>query len=193
MTAPVAGRPHPPVVLRGRPLPAEPTRRLSRGNDFHAWLERRYRGDALLNLSDLPGAGDAGVDADRELEELKARFLASEWADRTPIDVEVPFVGRIAGLGVRGRVDAIFADDDGGVTVVDWKTGRSPADDRAAAVQLACYRLAIAELRDLPLDKVRAAFHFVRSGVTVSPADLLDADGIDALVAANTIEPVGPA
>jgi DNA helicase-2/ATP-dependent DNA helicase PcrA len=106
------------------------------------------------------------------------------------VDVEVPFAGRIAGLGVRGRVDAIFADDDGGLTVVDWKTGRASVRDDAAAVQLACYRLAIAELRDLPLSRVRAAFHYVRSGLTVAPADLLDAAGIAALIAQNTLEPV---
>ena len=172
-----------------RPVPTEPSGRLRRGSDFHAWLEHRFRGDALLDLRDLPGAGDAWVGADPEVEELKRRFLTSAWADRVPVDVEVPFATRIAGLGVRGRVDAVFADDDGGVTVVDWKTGRSPARDEAAAVQLACYRLAIAELRGLPLAMVRAAFHYVRSGVTMAPADLLDASGIARLIAANTLEP----
>jgi DNA helicase-2/ATP-dependent DNA helicase PcrA len=175
-----------------RPVPTEPSGRLRRGTDFHDWLEHRFRGDALLDLRDLPGAGDAWVGADAEVEELKRRFLTSSWADRVPVDVEVPFATRIAGLGVRGRVDAIFGDDDGGITVVDWKTGRAPTRDDAAAVQLACYRLAIAELRDLPLDLVRAAFHYVRAGVTVAPADLLDAGGIAALIAANTLAPAAP-
>jgi DNA helicase-2/ATP-dependent DNA helicase PcrA len=172
-----------------RPLPAEPSGRLRRGSDFHAWLEHRFRGDALLDLRDLPGAGDAWVGEDPELEDLKRRFLNSTWADRVPMDVEVPFATRIAGMGVRGRVDAIFADEDGGVTVVDWKTGRPPVRDEPAAVQLACYRLAIAELLGLPLDRVRAAFHYVRAGVTVAPANLLDAPGIAGLIAANTVAP----
>ena len=172
-----------------RPLPAEPASRLRRGADFHAWLEHRFRGDALLDLRDLPGAGDAWVGEDPELEDLKRRFLNSVWADRVPVDVEVPFATRIAGMGVRGRVDAIFADDDGGVTVVDWKTGRPPARDEPAAVQLACYRLAIAELLGLPLNQVRAAFHYVRAGVTVAPANLLDAAGIAGLIATNTVAP----
>jgi DNA helicase-2/ATP-dependent DNA helicase PcrA len=175
-----------------RPVPTESSGRLSRGTDFHAWLEHRFRGEALLELSDLPGAGDAWVGADPEIEDLKRRFLASPWADRVPIDVEVPFASRIAGLGVRGRVDAIFADADGGITVVDWKTGHSPLREDAAAVQLACYRLAIAQLHGLPLARVRAAFHYVRSGVTQSPANLLDADGIEALIARNTLDPVPP-
>ena len=174
-----------------RPLPAEPAGRLRRGSEFHAWLENRFRGDALLDLRDLPGAGDAWVGEDPELEDLKRRFLDSAWADRVPIDVEVPFATRIAGMGVRGRVDAIFADPDGGVTVVDWKTGRPPGRQEPAAVQLACYRLAMAELLDLPLVRVRAAFHYVRTGTTVAPADLLDAAGIGTLIAARTVAPVG--
>lgn len=174
-----------------RPLPAEPAGRLRRGSEFHAWLEHRFRGEALLDLRDLPGAGDAWVGEDPELELLKRRFLESAWADRVPVDVEVPFATRIAGMGVRGRVDAIFADPDGGVTVVDWKTGRPPTRPEPAAVQLACYRLAIAELLDLPLDRVRAAFHYIRTGNTVAPADLLDATGIADLIAARTVAPVG--
>ena len=105
-----------------------------------------------------------------------------------PIEIEVPFATRIAGLGVRGRVDAVFADPDGGLTVVDWKTGSPPPPARRAAlgVQLACYRLAVAELSGLPLDRVRAAFHYVPTGTTVSPVDLLDAEGIADLLAAAT-------
>ena len=54
-----------------------------------------------------------------------------------------------------------------------------------AAVQLAAYRLAWAQLNgidDTDLHRVRAAFHYVRSGETVAPADLLDADALRALV-----------
>ena len=103
-----------------------------------------------------------------------------------PTEIEVPFATRIAGLGVRGRIDAVFADQDGGRTVVDWKTGPPPPPARraAAAVQLACYRIAIAELSRLPLTGVRAAFHYVPTGTTVAPVDLLDADGIGELIAA---------
>ena len=73
---------------------------------------------------------------------------------------------------VRGRIDAVFADPDGGVTVVDWKTGTPPADEEArrhAAVQLAVYRLAWAALSGVPESQVRAAFHYVRAGRTVTP------------------------
>jgi len=78
----------------------------------------------------------------------------------------------------------VFADPDGGYTVVDWKTGRRPtgAAAQAAAVQLAAYRLAWSELAGVSLDRVRAAFHYVRDDVTVRPVDLLDGPGLLALL-----------
>ena len=50
---------------------------------------------------------------------------------------------------VRGRIDAVFAEPDGGTTVVDWKTGERPRGAEAArqaAIQLGVYRLAWAAL-----------------------------------------------
>jgi DNA helicase II / ATP-dependent DNA helicase PcrA len=91
----------------------------------------------------------------------------------------------LGGRVVRGRIDAIFADDDGGVTVVDWKTGEPPATPEAkqhAAIQLAVYRLAWAQLHGCPIDQVRAAFHYVRSGHTETPDTLPDADDLAALL-----------
>ena len=89
----------------------------------------------------------------------------------------------VGGVVVRGRIDAVFADPDGGWTVVDWKTGDPPRDaGTAAAVQLAAYRLAWAELSGTPVEQVRAAFHYVRQDRTVAPVDLLDAAGLHALV-----------
>ena len=102
-----------------------------------------------------------------------------------PIDVEVPFEMVIGGTVVRGRIDAIFADDDGGTTVVDWKTGEppdAPEAKRYAAVQLAVYRLAWAQLHGCPVESVRAAFHYVRSGRTVTPESLPGADDLVALL-----------
>jgi len=101
--------------------------------------------------------------------------------------VEVPFATVVAGVVVRGRMDAVFAvpGQSDQFDVIDWKTGQRPtgADATAAAVQLAAYRLAWAELCGLPVAKVSAGFHYVRDGVTVRPADLLDADALVALVA----------
>ena len=69
-------------------------------------------------------------------------------------------------------------------TVVDWKTGARPtgADAQAAAVQLAAYRLAWAALSGVDVERIGAAFHYVRSNETISPIDLLDADGLRQLI-----------
>jgi DNA helicase-2/ATP-dependent DNA helicase PcrA len=145
------------------------------------------------------GAGDA-ADADTEqLDALRAAFSASAWAARTPLDVEVPFELALtqgpAGTVIRGRIDAVFADPDGGVTVVDWKTGEPPADPAArrhAAVQLAVDRLAWAGLAGCPVDEVRAAFHYVRSGRTVAPEKLYDAEELAALLTPGLTPELSP-
>ncbi|MFJ6669541.1 ATP-dependent helicase [Actinosynnema sp. NPDC091369] len=167
-----------------RPLPFPPNPLARRGTAFHTWLEQRFGASRLFDLDDLPGAADEGAAPDSDLTRLQEAFLAGAWADRVPHDVEVPFEAEIDGLSVRGRMDAVFADDDGGWTVVDWKTGAVPDEDRlpALSVQLAAYRLAWAALTGSPVEKVRAAFHYVRQDHTLRPADLLDADGLRALI-----------
>jgi DNA helicase II / ATP-dependent DNA helicase PcrA len=170
-----------------RPLPEAPDVYARRGTAFHLWLEQRFGVGALLDLDDLPGSGDAEAAPDTELEVLQRAFLASEWADRAPHRVEVPFATVVAGVVVRGRMDAVFAvaGQPGQYDVIDWKTGQRPtgADATAAAVQLAAYRIAWAELAGVPVSQVSAGFHYVRDGVTVRPADLLDAPALIALVA----------
>jgi DNA helicase II / ATP-dependent DNA helicase PcrA len=168
-----------------RPLPLPPNPHARRGTAFHAWLEQRFGAAQLLDLDELPGAADEGAASDDLLEELQEAFLASRWAQREPYEVEVPFETVVDGVAVRGRMDAVFADVDGGWTVVDWKTGALPDPSRRPAldVQLAAYRLAWAGLARCPPERVRAAFHYVRHDVTLRPSDLLDADGLRALIA----------
>ena len=107
---------------------------------------------------------------------MQEAFEASEWANRMPFDVEVPFSTDVDGVAVRGRMDAVFAEPDGAWTVVDWKTGGVPdaAKLRPLSVQLTAYRLAWAAMQHVPPEKVRAAFHYVSANVTVWPEDLLD-------------------
>ncbi|MDA3646234.1 ATP-dependent helicase [Saccharopolyspora indica] len=169
-----------------RPLPFPPNPMTRRGTAFHAWLEHRFTSSALLEYDELPGAADDSAPLQEDLAELQEAFLAGAWADRTPHRVEVPFETQVEGIVLRGRMDAVFRDPDGGWTVVDWKTGAVPGGDQvpALSVQLAAYRLAWAELSRTPLEKVRAAFHYVRHDHTLRPADLLDAAGIRELITA---------
>ncbi len=178
-----------------RPLPQRPTPAARRGTAFHAWLETFYGQLKLLDLDELAGAGDEGAAADAELAVLQHAFSRSAWWTRTPVEVEVPFDTRIGGAAVRGRMDAVFADADGGWTVIDWKTGAQPstAGAGAAAVQLAAYRLAWAQLKRVRPDRVRAGFHYVRDNVTVTPIDLLDETGLRRLVEALPVCAAAPA
>src|SRR5690606_13674089 len=166
-----------------RPLPYPPNPLARRGTAFHAWVQRWFAGTRLLGLDELPGAGvpEAG-EVDAELARMQDAFLNSPWAHRSPVDVEVPFETSIAGVVIRGRMDAVFAEPGDRWVVVDWKTGAEPdaGEEAAVAMQLAIYRLAWARLmaarlgesEHAVLDRVGAAFHYVRTGRTIAPAAL---------------------
>jgi DNA helicase-2/ATP-dependent DNA helicase PcrA len=169
-----------------RPLPARPAPLARRGTAFHAWLEHRWSAQALLDVDELPGSADETAD-DAQVDALKAAFEQSVWATRTPAEVEVGFEMTVGGVVIRGRMDAVFGDATGGWVIVDWKTGARPrgAEAKAAALQLAAYRLAWARIRGIADDQlptVQAAFHYVATNETVAPVDLLDADGLAALI-----------
>ncbi|WP_297005441.1 UvrD-helicase domain-containing protein [uncultured Corynebacterium sp.] len=173
---------------RRRPVPLEPRPYTKRGTAFHNWVERHYGSVGLFDEDELPGAADATL-ADPVLATLKERFLASEWADRTPVSVEGSYSVTLAGHLFEGRIDAVFHDGDDpltGWTVVDWKTGRKPTgrDLADASLQLAVYRLAWAKLLSArygrPVDPadVRAAFHYVVSNETWEPGTLPSAEDL---------------
>ncbi|KIU17421.1 ATP-dependent helicase [Mycolicibacterium llatzerense] len=170
-----------------RRLPSRPDPQALLGTAFHDWVQRYFSAERLFDLDDLPGAVDAelGQAVADELADLQAAFALSDWAARTPIDIEVPFDMVIGDRVIRGRIDAVFADADGGYTVLDWKTGDPPTTPetmRNKAIQLAVYRLAWSSIRGVPVDSVRAVFHYVRAGQTVAPTDLPGADELAALV-----------
>jgi DNA helicase-2/ATP-dependent DNA helicase PcrA len=167
-----------------RPMPAAPAPQARRGTAFHAWLEERFGAARLLDLDELPGSGDELAAPDGALAELQDAFLASEWADRQPLEVEVPFETPLGPLTLRGRIDAVYADGDGGYEVIDWKTGPPPsgAELAAAGVQLAAYRLGWSRLTGVPVERVSAGFHHVAAKETLRPVDLLDEAGLLNLV-----------
>ncbi|MBF9352685.1 ATP-dependent DNA helicase [Mycobacteroides chelonae] len=160
-----------------RPRPTRPDLEARRGTAFHSWVQRHYGAVRLIDFEDLPGDGYGEFEDAEDLAALQSAFLASEWADRTPVDIEVPFEISVAGTAVRGRIDAVFGPDnsaEGNWTVVDWKTGHEPSgtEMEAAALQLAAYRHAWAALQNIDPARVSAVFHYVRTGRTVAPAEL---------------------
>ncbi|WP_078292263.1 ATP-dependent DNA helicase [Mycobacterium sp. D16R24] len=157
-----------------RPRPTRPDLEARRGTAFHSWVQRHYGSVRLIDFDDLPGDGYGEFEDAEDLAALQSAFLASQWADRTPAEIEVPFEISVAGTIVRGRIDAVFGSRDGTWIVVDWKTGHEPSgvEMEAAALQLAAYRHAWAALQGIDPARVSAVFHYVRSGRTVAPAEL---------------------
>ena len=166
-----------------RPMPRPPSPAARFGTRFHEWVESRFGQQDLIDPDELPGRADAGIDDYADLVALIERFEAGPFADRVPHRIEAPFALVLSGQVVRGRIDAIYAEADGGFLVVDWKTSRAPTAD---PLQLAVYRLAWAELTGLPVERVRAAFHYVRSGRLVEPEDLPGRPELEALLSAGS-------
>ena len=193
-----------------RPIPFRPNPIARRGTAFHAWIERHFGGNRLLDIDELPGAADSTATPDAELDVLREKFLRSRWANRTPTEVEVGFETVIGSTVIRGRIDAVFAESDQPESgqpesgqpesdqpesgrpgsgqhwvVVDWKTGAvpEPAQRDSLFVQLAAYRIAWAQLQGVPVKNVRAAFHYVRHDVTLESDELPDERALAAMLA----------
>jgi DNA helicase-2/ATP-dependent DNA helicase PcrA len=162
-----------------RPMPRPPSPAARFGTRFHAWVEARFGQQVLLDPDELPGRGDSGIDDDADLQELIKRFEDGPFADRAPYAVEAPFALVLAGQVVRGRIDAVYREPEGAFLLVDWKTNRAQDAD---PLQLGIYRLAWAELHDVPPERVRAGFFYVRTGELVEPPDLPGRAELEVLV-----------
>ncbi|EEI15853.1 ATP-dependent helicase [Corynebacterium lipophiloflavum] len=170
-----------------RPVPFKPNTYAKRGTAFHEWLEEFYGARPLLTEDELPGVDEPEVET-RTLEKLKNNFERSHWARRTPAFVEHPFELALGESVVRGRMDAVFMDDNGW-TVVDWKTGTkpAPAQMKSAMLQLAVYREAWRRIAGDGLD-VRAVFFYVRTGEDFVPSDLPGSDELEQLLRQSSAE-----
>ncbi len=157
-----------------RPMPQPPAPAARRGTAFHSWVEARSGRRALLETEEVPGAGDAGIGPrggpgdTHSFAALQGAFLASPYGGREPLEVEVGFELVLGRHLVRGRMDAVYPAAEHlrqhvDVDVVDYKTGARPTGtaSQAAAIQLACYREAWAEISGTPVERVGAAFLYV--------------------------------
>ena len=113
-----------------RPLPERPTHARRIGTEVHRIIEERSRGIA-------PFAAEEELDEPSETAEpgvisgMLARFEELGYADRKiarlpsgePM-IELPFAMKKDGRIIRGRIDAVYETDDGGLEIVDFKTGR---------------------------------------------------------------------
>lgn len=173
-----------------RPMPRPPQPAARRGTRFHAWVQARIEPLLLVEPDALPGMDDDGIEDEHDLERLKEAFLRSPYAQRRPYRVEAPFQLVLGGRVVRGRIDAVYQESDGGSgspsaprwEVVDWKTHREETVD---PLQLAIYRLAWAELTGVDPGQVTASFLYVRSGRVERPTELPDRKELTRLLIGN--------
>ena len=176
-----------------RPMPRPPAHAARRGTAFHAWLEDRFGATGMLDIEDPSDAADQWVDDALDLAPMQEWFRSSRWADRTPAFVEAAVETTVAGITLRGRVDAIYCsgaregmplDPEAEWELVDWKTGAVPSDRdlEVKGLQLAVYRLAWSRLHGIPLENIRASFVYVAHGVERSLAHLPGEDELERIV-----------
>ena len=166
-------------------MPSAPAPAARRGTRFHAWVEQHFGLRPLLDPDDLPGAADADLDTD-DGARGHAGGVPALAVRRPRPDRDRGAASRLVlgGRVVPGRIDAVFTslDADGveRVEVVDWKTSTKHDSD---PLQLAIYRVAYAELAGVPLERVDAAFVYVRDGAVVRPETLLTRAELEDLLA----------
>ncbi len=160
-----------------RPMPTEPSLAARRGSAFHAWVEEEYGSQTLTGFDLLEETLYEDYEEEEDqlnLEVLKKNFLASPWAAKEPYALEASIETHLGGRSIRGRIDAIFRqeEEDGSVIwqLVDWKTGRKPSAKQleAKSLQLQLYRLAFARLHQLDPAQVEAYFFYAASGPEAS-------------------------
>jgi DNA helicase-2/ATP-dependent DNA helicase PcrA len=147
------------------PLPRRRNMAAVLGTDLHRRIELHQRGQ--VPFEDLePDLYDA-MDGAEGPGGFKA-FLESRFATQPAALVEAPFVLHTqSGYQVRGRIDAIYADD-GKWEIVDFKSG-TKRDEPSRIVQLEAYAVA-ADRYDFGLDppnEIDVSFAYLGSGLDV--------------------------
>jgi len=143
------------------PLPRRPSPALRRGTKVHRIIEMHHRGIASFDdlAEDVPGIAD---DPSAPVVDPVEVFLATRFAAMRPVLIEAPIDIDIAGVRVRGRVDAVFEPEPGVWEIVDYKSGH-PSVNEAASVQLDAYAVAAADgaFAQRKPDAIRTTFAFL--------------------------------
>ena len=143
------------------------------GSEMHAWIEGGMVGEPPKRHEiGKPASGPPPADLrDTPYGHRAAQYQLFE-GDEPPEGgparmVEVPFALPMEGTEIRGRIDAIFVDEDGTFHLVDWKTGR-PRQSFAERLQLPLYALAANRLWGVEPERMRLVYVFTHHGSTVA-------------------------
>ena len=173
-----------------RPMPSEPYAETMKGTLFHSWIEARY--GIVSNADELDDPGQALLELDeitpQQLEDLKANFEQSRWAKLKPREVEIEIQVTIKENTFICKIDAVFdvveTDTELAgkkIEIVDWKTGKPPADDKEEderALQLALYRMAYSQHFSIPEDKIAVCLYYVGQNAVIRPKNVLSRDDL---------------
>ena len=133
-----------------RPLPERPTSEKRLGTEVHRLIEESTRGLSPFPHEEEMDDPDAVADQ-TAVEQLLECFESSGYAERAPARlpsgepmIELPFTMRYEGKLVRGRIDAVYELDGGGLEIVDFKTGKRDGYEELEEVdQLSLYAEAL--------------------------------------------------
>jgi DNA helicase II / ATP-dependent DNA helicase PcrA len=144
------------------------------GSEVHTWIEGGMVGEPPKRWSGegVSPDGPPPVDFRETAYGRRAADYPLFEGDRPPESgparmVEVPFTLPLAGTEIRGRIDAVFVDEDGAFHLVDWKTGR-PRQSFAERLQLPLYALAANRLWGVEPERMRLVYVFTYDGSTVA-------------------------
>ena len=190
--------------LLDRIAPDEPTSALGIGSVVHHALEHEPWGDEQTLASlvesrwseldfDSPWVSRAQLAGAKRMVSALASYLSDRREDGVEVvGVEQGFALRIDTVVMRGLVDRIEREPDGGLVVVDLKTGRAVtnAEEIAAHPQLQAYQYALADPEtrtawNIAGDSQGAWLLYVSQGVRgkpyrISAQDPLDEEGLEA-------------
>jgi DNA helicase-2/ATP-dependent DNA helicase PcrA len=143
------------------------------GSEIHAWIEGGMAGEYPKPRGGWkPSDEPPGVDLrDTYYGRRAARYPLFEGDQPPPSGparmVEVPFTLPLDGTEIRGRIDAVFVDEDGTFHLVDWKSGR-PRQSYAERLQLPLYALAANRLWGVEPEKMHLVYVFTHDGSIVA-------------------------
>ena len=164
-----------------RPIPSPPSHASALGTLFHAWIERQLH-QVSGELWDEPVVGmELLTDEERHvLTRMQENFRSLDMRGARPIAIEEPFSVEVAGISIQGRIDAVFEEQDGSFTVVDWKSGHVPGKKTPLSTyayyarQLELYRLAWSQRQGCPVESVGARVIFLAGPRTFTLEELME-------------------
>ena len=157
-----------------RPMPERPYKQTMAGTLFHSWVEQRF--GVLSNSDELDVVELTPEDeaTDKAMEELKAIFEGSRFANMKPFAIEGEIQVTIKGNTFICKLDAVF-ETETGYEIVDWKTGKPPVTSKEIAdraLQLALYRMAFARLHKVDPEKIGVCLYYVADNLEIKPEDV---------------------